>query len=220
MVRDISLVILFLLMPYIALTQVDSVRYVKYGHGVRFRSGLYLYHKQLVENKPVPISRIVSKYNKSSFDFFEKILSEKKILFFDEFGIKKYINTDELWGFCRRGAVYINWEGNFNRISVIGRVSHFIAPVTIYEDNYNSGFGNSFYGTPSTTTRTDMYQFILIFETGEVLDYSVANILEFLKSDSKLYKEYSELNKRNKKRMKFFYIRKFNEAHPIYIPIK
>jgi hypothetical protein len=204
---------------YTGIAQSDSVRYVKYGHRVRFKTGIYLNHNQLVNNKPVSLNRIVSKYNKSGFDFFEKLLSEKKIVFYDDYGIKRYVNPDELWGFCRRGAVFINWGDNFNRISVIGKISHFIASITVYEDNYNSNFGNYFYGSPPTTTRTDIYQFIMDFDTGNVVEYSVENVSAFLMSDKELYKEYNELNKKNKKRMKFFYIRKFNERHPIYIPI-
>lgn len=199
--------------------QIDSVKLVKYSPGFRFRSGLYISHNQLIENSPVPIKRIVSKFNKSGFDFFEKLLSEETVIFYDEFGMKKTVNVDNLWGFCRRGSVYINWGDDFNRIPVVGNICHFIASITVYENNYNSSYGNSFYNMPTTTSRTDIYQFLMDFDTGKVIEYSVGNVLVLLMADPVLFDEYNSLSKKKKKQMKFLYIRKYNEKHSLYLPI-
>jgi hypothetical protein len=166
------------------------------------------------------LKRIVTKYDKSSFNFFDKLLSDETITYYDNFGIKRTIKVDNLWGFCRRGSVYINWGNDFSRIPVIGSICHFIAAITIVEDNYNPYYGYYTYSMPTTSSRTEVFQFLMDFETGKVLDYSVENVLVLLINDKQLYEEYKALSKKKKKQMKFLYIRKYNEKHPIYIPIK
>jgi hypothetical protein len=37
--------------------------------------------------------------------------------------------------------------------------------------------------------------------------------------DPELYDEFNALRKKKKNQMKFLYLRKFNEKHPLYIPI-
>ncbi|HAM98388.1 MAG TPA: hypothetical protein DCQ26_07230 [Marinilabiliales bacterium] len=201
--------------------QTDSTKLVRFGAGFRFNDGLYLTHSQLINNNPIPLKYIVSKYNKSDFDFFSKLLADKKVTFFDQFGIKKEIDVDDLWGFCRRGSVYINWGDDFNRIPVMGNICHFVASVTVYEDRYyNPTYGYSTYNMSSNTTpRTEIYQFIMDYQTGKVLEYSVDNILILLMADQELYDEFNALNKKKQKQMKFLYLRKFNEKHPLYVPV-
>lgn len=208
-----------LLFSQLVFSQVDSVKLVKYSPGFRFRSGLYISHSQLIRNSPIPIKRIVSKYNKSGFDFFEKLLSEEMVSFYDEFGIKKTVNVGDLWGFCRRGSVYINWGDDYNRIPVVGNICHFIASITVYENNYNPSYGNTFYSSPTTTSRTEIYQYLMDFNSGKVVKYSVDNVLILLMADPILYEEYNSLSKKKKKQMKFLYIRKYNEKHSLFIPI-
>jgi len=200
--------------------QTDSLKLTKYTPGFRFTDGLYLSHQQLVQNSPIPLKRIVSKYNKAGFDFFDKLLIEESVTYYDEFGMRKQIDVKELWGFCRRGSVYINWGDDFNRIPVMGSICHFIATITVYEDRYyNPTYRYNSYNMPTTTSRTEIYQFLMDFKSGQVLEYSVNNVLIILMNDAELYDEFNALSKKKKKQMKFLYLRKFNEKHPLYIPI-
>ncbi|MFA6403041.1 MAG: hypothetical protein WCX31_15675 [Salinivirgaceae bacterium] len=213
--------LLLILVCSAVFSQQDSIKLVKYTSGFRFKDGLYLSHSQLLNNNPIPVKYIISKYNKSDFDFFNKLLNEEKVVYFDQFGIKKEIEVKNLWGFCRRGSIYVNWGDDFNRIPVVGSICHFIASITVYEDRYyNPSYGYSSYSMPSTTTRTEIYQFVMDFESGKVIEYSVDNILILLMSDQVLYDEFNALSKKKQNQMKFLYLRKFNEKHPLYIPIE
>lgn len=209
-----------IIISQLAFSQADSIKLVKYTPGFRFRDGLYLSHNQFVTNNPIPMKRIVSKYNKSGFDFFDKLLIEEKVYYYDQYGMRKTVEVDELWGFCRRGSVYINWGDDFNRIPVMGRACHFIATITVVEDRYNNGnYGYGYYNVPTTSSRTEIYQFLMDFNTGKVFEYTVDNVLIVLMADAELYDEFNALSKKKKKDMKFLYLRKFNEKHPLYIPI-
>ncbi len=214
------LIFIGLFITQLAWSQTDSIRLVKYSPGFRFKDGLYLSHEQLLDNKPIPLKRIVSKYNKSGFDFFDKLLLEDKIRYYDEYGMEKEVKVDDLWGFCRRGSIYINWGDDFNRIPVVGSVCHFIATVTVSDDRYNvPAYGYGYYNVPSNSTRTEIFQFIMDFKTGKVLEYTYENVLIILMTDPELYDEFNALSNKKKKQLKFLYIRKFNEKHPLYIPI-
>ena len=218
MLKGILFIVVIVLGQF-AFSQDDSVKYVKYYAGFRFNSGIYVNHSQLIENNPVPVKRIITRFNKLGFDFFEKLLSEKSISFYDEYGLKKSVNVNELWGFSKRGAVYINWGDDYSRIPVVGSICHFISTITVYDDNFYSDYGNSFYSVPTSGARTDIYQFLMDFKSGKILAYSVDNVLLLLESDSVLYEEYKSLKKRKKKQMKFLYVREFNEKHTLYIPV-
>jgi hypothetical protein len=214
-------IICLLFASQIAFCQQDSVKLVKYSSGFRFKDGLYLTHSQLLNNNPIPINHIISKYNRTDFDFFSKLLSDDKVDYYDQYGLKKEINVKDLWGFCNHGSIYINWGDDFNRIPVMGRICHFIASVTITEDRYyNPTYGYSYYNMPTNTTRTEIYQFIMHFDSGKVLEYSAENILIILMDDQELYDEFNALSKKKQNQMKFLYLRKFNDRHPLFIPVE
>lgn len=206
----------------ISLFAQDSLQQIKYTPSFRFKEGIYLSHWDLLNNKPIPKHRIITKIHKNSFDFFEKLLSETKIKYFDDYGIEKEILVNNLWGFCRKGAVFINWGNDFNRIAVIGSICHFVATITYYENSYDSyGYssGYNYYNQmPDKVSRTEIRQYLMVFKTGEIVEYNYENVSSLISSDEELREEYKQLKKKKKKQMRFLYIRKFNERHPLYLP--
>ena len=64
-----------------------------------------------------------------------------------------------------------------------------------------------------------MKQYLLDFETGKVMDYDYKTIEFLLMEDPALHDEYASLRKRKKKQLKFYYLRKFNERNPLFVPV-
>ena len=140
-----------------------------------------------------------------------------------------------LWGYCKNGILYINVGGSFNRITIIGSICHFVANVTSYNrSNYSPyyspygyypyGYGYSPYGSypygynsPGYKT-TELRQFVLDFNTGKVMEYEPKNVAMLLMTDPELHDEFSGLRSKKQQQLKFMYIRKYNEKHPLYIP--
>ncbi len=202
--------------------QTDSLSFSKPYVGHRFKEGLYLNHQQLLTNNPIPVKYIITKYDKTDFDFFNKLLAEESVIFFDKFGLKNELKVEDLWGFCRRGSVYINVGDDFNRIPVMGSICHFVATITTRENNYAQAgypynYNYGYYGTPVSSERTEVYQFVMDFKSGKILEFTVDNVKILLKTDEELYQEYTELRKKKQKQQKFLYIRKYNEKHPLSI---
>jgi hypothetical protein len=132
--------------------------------------------------------------------------------------------------------LYIQVQDNFNRITFVGSICHFVADITTYDsrsysspygyyDPYYSPYGYSNYYNPyyspyrSTMSRNELKQYLIDFESGKVLEFDVDNTELLLMKDNKLYEDYVQLSRRKKKDLMFVYIRKFNENNPLYIPV-
>ena len=206
--------------------QQDSISRVKYTPEFRFTDGLYLNFSQVRNNNPIPPTRINSRIDPGEFNFFRDLVEEKTISYFDGFGSQQEVNTDQIWGFCQDGKLFINYNDEFNRIPIIGQACHFIADVTVidtYNDPYYYDRYNNYYNPYSnrpynrTSRSKEMRQYIMRFETGEILSYNRESILVVLMEDPELYEEYNSLRKRKQRDLMFFFLRRFNEKHPLYI---
>jgi hypothetical protein len=210
--------------------QVDSAGLVRYTPEFRFEDGIYLTFEQLKNNNPIPKSRLITDVDYSDRDFFETVMESRNIYFYDQFGMRQQIKTADIWGFSRNGVPFIAMDDGYYRITVVGSICHFVATVTTYDTRYhdpyyyNPYYYNSYnrYGGyyPSTYSSSEMRQYILDFETGNLMEYEVSSLEVMLMRDPELHYEYSQLRRKKKRQLKFLYLRKFNERNPIFIPVQ
>lgn len=202
---------------------------VPYTHDFKFRSGIYANFEMVKANNPIPPARIVSEVDINDRDFYDKVCGEKVIVIYDNNGVKQEIKTAKIWGYGRNGALFINIRSTFHRISFVGSISHFVASITTYNSNYydpyyyNPYYNNPYYYNRYNTNRsnyssTELRQYLLDFESGKVMEYDVESVEIMLMKDPELADEFGALRNRKKKQMKFVYIRKYNEKHPLYFP--
>jgi hypothetical protein len=183
-----------------------------------FKEGIFETFYHVKENKPIQKSQIVTDIEYSSFDFFDRLLDEKEITYFDNLGVNTKIKTDNIWGYSNKGILYINFNNEFNRIPVFGSISHFIANKTYIEyDPYRYNSYNRYSYDPYNS-KTVLLQYILDFNTGKIYEFDYKSVELLLSSDSDLFEEYSQLSLRKKKKLQFLYIRKFNQKHPVILP--
>ena len=228
-IKDLLIITLFIVSRNI--NSQEPEKKVKYGTDFKFEEGIYLNFNQVQNNHPVPKARIISTIDYNDDDFFDQVLNKKTITFFDAMGTKKEIKKEDIWGFSKNGILYINISGGFNRITIVGNICHFIATVTTYNTRYNDPYYNNPYYYPyydpyryrvdaDSYENSELRQFIMSFQTGQVLEYETDNVKTLLMSDPELHDEFSNLKKRKQKQLKFLYIRKFNERNPLYLPVK
>jgi hypothetical protein len=138
-------------------------------------------------------------------------------------------------------VLYIQVQDNFNRITFVGNICHFVADITSYDsrsyyspygyyDPYYSPYSYSNYYNPYSPyyspyrqpnlARNELKQYLIDFESGKVLEFDVENTELLLMKDSQLYEEYVQLSRKKKKELMFVYIRKFNEKNPLYVPVE
>lgn len=224
-----GILVLWLFIPGLFAQEPEEPGMVKYTADFEFRDGIYANFEMVKENNPIPPARIVSDVDMFDREFYDKVTSGKEIVIYDENGVKKVMKTEDIWGYGRNGVLYINMGSAFHRISFVGSICHFVASITTYSPNYydpyyyNPYYSNSYYYNRYNMPRshysnTELRQYLLDFETGEVLDYDTESVEVLLMKDPELADEYGALRNRQKKQMKFVFIRRYNEKHPLYFP--
>jgi hypothetical protein len=218
---------------------------VKYTPDFRFKDGIYLNFDQVRANNPVPKAKLLTSTDYNDREFFKKLFESQKIYFYDGMGIRQEVESSNVWGYARNGILYIQIQENFNRITFVGSICHFVADVTTYDSRYyNSpygyydpysyyspyspyyGYGNYYspygsYYSPyrGNMSRNELKQYLIDFESGKILDFDIENTELLLMKDNALYEEYVQLPHKKKKELMFVYIRRFNEKNPLYIPV-
>lgn len=197
---------------------------VKYTPEFRFHDGIYANFNMVKQNFPISKSRIVTDVGLNDRDFYEQVTEKKKIIFYDDNGVQQELKSDNIWGYARNGVLYVNLGNGFHRISFVGSICHFVATITTYNQGYydpyySPGYSNRYYRSPgNNSASTELRQYLIDFDTGKLLDFEVASVEVLLMKDPALYDEYISLRRKKKKQFKFVYIRKYNEAHPLYFP--
>lgn len=201
-------------------TDTNNLNLEKYTNEFKFETGIFTDFEQAKNNSPIPIVRIITSYDTDDTDFFENLVSEKYIYIYDNLGLEKKIETDDIWGYCNNGVIYIQKNDKFNRLGVIGSISHFVAYETVYDNTnpYSYSTGYTDYGTYPTTS-TELKQYLLSFQSGEVFDFNYKTVEILLMNDTELYDAFINLKKRDKKNLAFVYVRKYNEKNPLMLPV-
>jgi len=216
---------------------------VRYTPEFRFRDGIYLSFEQVSQNRPISKAKLLSSIDYNDPEFFRKLFTQDKIYYYDDIGMRQEIEKRNIWGFSRNGILYIQVQGEFCRITLIGTICHFVADITTVDNRYyNSPYGyynpynpySSYYYNPYSpygfynpyspynnrrTTRTELKQFIIDWESGRVMEFDVDNTMILLMKDPQLHEEFARLSRRQKRNLLFVYLRKFVEKHPLYIPV-
>jgi hypothetical protein len=199
--------------------QASAQEVIQYAPGFEFREGIYLTFEQFKDNNPIPKNSILSKIDKSDTEFLPAILDEKTFNYKDAADSVHIVSTENVWGFSRNGGIFIRIENDYNRIAVLGSISHFVATITIYNSGMNSPFMNPYYGPGSMPNNTqEMRQMILDYKTGRTIDFTQENMSTILQRDQLLFEEFNALKKSQKKDLLFLYLRKYNEKHPLFFP--
>lgn len=200
----------------IQLRAQDSVAYAK---DFRLYEGLYLSYQDFRYNWPIPKEKINTKINKDQLDFYSKLLEEQEMIdYVERDGAEAKVKTEKVWGYCQNNIIYINQDNNFFRIPVFGAISNFIGTVEVV--GYSPGY-DPFMNAPmnSTAAKTrEIRQYLFDFYSGEIVQFSIEKLEEYLKRDEAIYKEFSTLNKKKKKEFATKYIRMYNEKHVVYFP--
>jgi len=241
LLRIILLSSLFIqVLPEAGLQGQDTDGMVKFTPEFKFKDGIYLNFEQVKLNSPIPKAKLLTSVDYNDREFFKKILEGEKIYFYDNIGVRQEVDRSNIWGYSRNGVIYYQIQDNFNRVTFVGSICHFVADITSFDSrSYNSPYGyydpyyspysySSYYNpynpyySPyrSNMTRNELKQYIIDFESGKVLEFNVENTELLLMKDNQLYEEYVQLSRKKKKDLMFVYIRKFNEKNPLYIPVE
>jgi len=226
---NIVLTSVFVLFCYTySVAQSDSTKMVKYSLDFKFSDGIYLNFTQVKNNLPIQPSKIETAEDIKSIDFYEKVLSEETIIIFDENGMKQEIAVEEIWGYSNMGILFVQQNNEFNRVPIVGSLSHFVSMIVVKNqrgvDPFNNYYNPYYYDPMHNNNRyssssSELRQYIIDFETGNIIDFTRKNLKALLVHDPELYEDYNNLSRRKQRKMLFFYLRRYNERNPLFIPV-
>ena len=201
---------------------------IEYTPDFKFAEGVFFDFDQVRNNNPIPKARILTAVDFNDGDFFKEVLDKDVIYYYDEFGMRKEMKKDNIWGYSRNDVLYVQLKDGFHRITIVGGICHFVAFIKTYETRYYDpyfyrSYYSDYYRYPSrssTYSKTELRQYMLDFESGKIMEYNYSNVSLALMRDAELHDEYMQLGRKKRKQLKFMYIRKFNERNPIYFPAK
>ncbi|MBO4244099.1 MAG: hypothetical protein J5882_03470 [Bacteroidales bacterium] len=193
-----------------------------YDEDFVFTDGLYLNKEQMQQNRPVDKARIKSQIDPEDLAFFDNLTQQSTVTIYNEVGAEVTVKTSSLWGYCSGGIIYINYNGYFNRVGIVGSICHFLGTKTYLNSRdpfYGGMYGRyGLYG-PGYTMSTEAQQYLLNFETGEIFEYNTNNLDHMLMKDPELHDEFADLKRKKRNAKLFYYMRRFNEKHPLYVPV-
>jgi len=249
----IKIAVFFLFTHNFLFAQQDNV---KYERGFEFVAGIYPKFENFKNNESIRWKNVFSSCDKTDRDCLERILTNKKILYLDSNRIRRELLPKNVWGYTNGRSIYISSRklpdftprsfgetldnrNNFVAFNMIGSVSFTSSLRTVRSIVYTNPFDPNNYYPPEIKGQVSE-NFMLDFETGKILGFSLYSLTPILKKDSALYyqfeEEYSNHEKskeesdnwyyekpidRTKKDSRYYvlkYIKLYNERNPIYFP--
>lgn len=128
------------------------------------------------------------------------------------------VNIGDIWALCYNGALYISFKQELIRVIKFGAICHFtkeggdLRPGKLAMDQI---------ANPSVVTwppfkrrRYRAQQFILDFQTGDILPFAVETVNPIFERDPPLYKQFQDEPDQEIKL--FAYIMAYNRRHPVF----
>lgn len=199
-------------------SQSDSL--VAYSHDYDFKEGVFVTIEQFKKNTPLSREFIVTLLNKEDIDFFKQLVHQKSFDFKDKFDSIKTLETANIWGYSQNGAIYLNFNNEFNKLNVVGSLCHFTATIKVPVSfgppmmGYNYGMMNS------NASTYELRQFVLDIQTNKIVDFNEKNMEILLSRDEELTQKFMKLKKRKRGGAIFPFLRAYNDKHPLYLPLK
>lgn len=205
--------LLFLLVSAFSQAQNDSTALLKYQEGVYFEDGIYLSFDEFKNNSPK-----IHEYeviNDNTFGEIGRVLLRFNCE--DDKGNIKSCSVKDCFCYVRKGVVYIyqGYFGYYYRAFIVGALTHYLAfSHAVTPKMYMSDQPVAYVGS------TENYQeFVIDFNTGKEIPFKYKNFSDFLKdNDTELYNQLQK--SKQKRKMIHNFLLRYNERHPIYIPVE
>jgi len=174
--------------------------------------GVYLTYNDFRRNIFISKEQLSSDLPKDQLDFISKIMLADKFSYAINSGYQT-VDTKNCWGFYQNKTLYVNFRNEFFRVPVFGAVCYLVATVTVI----NNGFYDPMFGYGVNANRTkEIKEFIINFYDGIITDFTIERAEQLISRDALLFAEYRNLSRRSRKEQLNRYIRRYNEAHPVY----
>ena len=183
----------------------------RYSPGFKFKDGVYMTFDDFKENCPsITKDELYDEFGQSLIDIQSDIewytLENDSLI---------AVARDTIWGFSNRGKIFLRNQDFFDRLVVIGTLSHIIHREEFID--YNNAMYNGF--TYAPVRREVQTEFFLDMRSGIKLEFTAENLSDYISDDPILHGSFEQLSRKKKKESMFRYLHTYNQKHPVYFPI-
>lgn len=197
-----------ILFSYSGNSQISETELAEYEFGYPFKAGVYYTYEDFKMNNPTEISNF--KVITRSSEFLCRNGSVSDYIEYKSGGEPKRINGSDIWGYSKRGDVYVVHKNMFYKIIRFGGICFLDAIRGDYKEDDEVQ-------KPNNIATTENFG-LLEANTGNTFDFNLINLEEIISKDEDVYHEYLKTSIKRKDR-KFVFLRKYNEKHKIYFPL-
>jgi hypothetical protein len=204
----------------LSITAQENQRLSSSSQPFKFNDGIYTTIDMVRNNSPIPPNWIDADLNASNPIFYEEITKTDQIDFYDENGVRRFIRTNEVWGYCRKGVLYVHIGVKFYEIKYLGGVSFFKASEKTYNPpvpKKKTYINSPDYEYSNTTLLVNGKEYLIDLMENHYWEFGVGGLEYLLERDPQLLDEFNDLKKRKKKQMRYVFLIRYNEKHPFMI---
>ena len=214
-----SAVWLFLLSVSASVAQSDSLVLTK---NFKFTDGVYASYADFQKNKPTYIWQDVNANLATSEEGF---VAQVEYIRHD----REDLDLQQVWGICLGGIPYIRLPKGevtdaatvFAGLRVRGKICYFRykdEEIEYYEVKaYNPLNGRPYRQAKVPVEKTVEREFMLDWETGEIAEMTVSNMLDWIADDRQLWKSYRELSREEAEDRLFRVLLIYDDRNLVYL---
>ena len=134
-------------------------------------------------------------------------VNSEHMYYIDANKVKQSYDPKAFWGFVEKGTLYLFLGNKFHKVNTLGQISYFLESYPVIKGSM---------APVVTEARTTSAYRLLDMETGDVLDYTVENLLDLIEPDEALHLEYKSIvSMKEKKKKMFIYLERYNTKYPL-----
>lgn len=206
---------LILILNLLFVYSSSSQNMIQYNKDFVLTEGVYLSFEEFKQQKPSIVDFKVVRSSQYSSDV--SLEAQCVDTLTGKTGVCKIFNV---FGFVQNNTLYIELgvKGMFYRVQILGSLIHYFDLQSRIVTSYDPRYDNPYSYTPYVTQRrTDRIEYVIMFETGEKMVFNYRNFSRFLaEKDPELYNELQ--NTKQKRKMIYYFMLKYNQKHQIYFP--
>ena len=205
------LICIFLSIYVIQVSAQAAYQVIANQEKLQFEEGLYLHFKDWKNNAPISRAQIISLADPNDPYFFEDILSQSYVSYYNHYGEVQRMKSSKVFGYCQDNIIYTRDHAEIRTIGAICMFTE-VRPVTNIDRTFAS------LAFPFPPRNEPAKSFIIDFEYNRKLFFNRRNMEDILERDRDLFQDYLDTKGKWKDKIHQF-IALYNERNPIYFPI-
>ena len=213
---------------------------VVYSEDFLFEDGIYLDFQDFKNNIPIRLEYLLTDLDIRNPNYIDRVVEKDTITYFDNLFEEREVLTENIWGFAKDGIPHVahNLVWNRPRVSkeIVFPIMKEIGQYCFYSSEHFTSawvqsigliaFPNRTFTADDDNNIKEQVYMLMDFGSGQIIkakpglgiDLMVERVYILLQSDKKLLRQFASLSYSQQKKQSMFFIKRYNDAHPVSFP--